>query len=155
MDSGVHKTLFVPWLPQEAFHLFANCISDWWPLETHSLAKKENGEHASAIVIEPHRGGRFYEVLQDGHSRHDWGEVLAYTPGELLTLSWQLGRPITQATEVEVIFSPAGTQTKIDLLHRHWEKLGLEAAEMEKKYSAGWDAVLARFVSFAKTHEAA
>lgn len=155
MDNGVHKTFFVPWPPQEAFHIFANCIGDWWPLETHSLANKDKGEHATAVVIEPHEGARFYEVLSDGHTRIDWGEVQKYIPGQLLTLNWKVGCAPEQATEVEVIFSPAGTQTKIDLLHRHWEKFGPKAEEMQKKYEAGWDVVLARFISFAKTHEAA
>jgi uncharacterized protein YndB with AHSA1/START domain len=155
MDTGIHKTFFVPWQPQEAFHLFVNCIGDWWPLETHTLAKKDKGEHAVSVVIEPHKGARFYEVLSDGHTHIDWGEVLNYVPGEFIILKWQLGRPEAQATQLEVIFSPAGTQTKIDLLHKQWEKFGDEAAAMQKKYESGWDAVLARFVTFAKTHEAA
>src|SRR5262245_47261466 len=148
MDNGIHKTFFVPWPPQEAFHLFANCIGDWWPLDTHTLAKTEKGEHSISVTIEPHTGARCYEVLSDGHTQIDWGEVLRYVSGQFITLSWQLGRPIEQATEVEVVFSPAGAQTKIDLLHRHWEKFGSEAEAMQKKYEAGWDFVLARFVAF-------
>ncbi len=154
LNNALHKTVFVPWLPQEAFHIFTSCIGEWWPLKTHSLADKAKGEQANSIVIEPHAGARFYEVLADGQHR-DWGIVLAYKPGEVLRLCWQMGKPMTQSTEIEIIFSPAGTQTKVDLIHRHWERLGDEGEEKKKQYNTGWDYVLSEFVSFAKTHEAA
>lgn len=154
MENDLHKTVFIPWMPQEAFHLFANCIGEWWPLETHSLADKSKGERAVSVVIEPHPGAPFYEVLADG--RHlKWGDILRYKHGEDLLLSWRLGRPVEQETEVEIIFSPAGAQTKIDLCHRHFKRFGPQAASMKTRYDKGWDNVLSLFVGFAKTHLAA
>lgn len=155
LTNSIHKTLFVPWLPQEAFHMFTNQIGEWWPLATHSLADKNKGEQATSAIIEPHAGGKVYEVLADGHTHKSWGEVLKYVPGQLLTLKWRVNCSGNQATEWEVIFSPAGQQTKIDLLHRGWESFGAEAEDMKQKYDKGWDFVLAQFISFAKTHEAA
>ncbi|MES2905876.1 MAG: hypothetical protein V4691_02425 [Pseudomonadota bacterium] len=154
MDTDIHKTVFVPWMPQEAFHLFVNCIGEWWPLDTHSLADKQKGERATNIVIEPHAGSPFYEVLADGQHKK-WGDVLRYKQGEDLLLSWRLCGPVAQETEVEVIFSTAGAQTKIDLFHRHFKRFGEKAAEKQDCYDKGWDGVLAKFISFSKTHLAA
>lgn len=154
MDNELHKTVFVPFLPQEAFHIFVNCIGEWWPLHSHTLADKDKGERSVAALIEPHDNGRIYETLQNGQQR-EWGKVVKYKLGEFVSLDWQVGCPDGEATEVEVIFSPAGPQTKIDLFHRHWERFGDKAETMKDEYDKGWNDVLHNFISYAATHEAA
>lgn len=154
MTEDIHKTLFVPFMPQEAFHLFANCIGEWWPFQTHSLADRAKGERTVGAVIETHAGGHFYEVLSDGR-KCNWGDVMRYKEGEDLLLAWKLNRPVAQMTEVEVIFSPAGDRTKLDLFHRHFKRFGDKADEMQKNYDKGWSYVLENFLSYCATHQAA
>lgn len=89
--------------------------------------------------IEPRVGGRIYETLEDGEEL-DWGEVLAWQPGRLFRMRWQLGRP--QATEVSVRFDALGDAScRVTLTHDKWENLGDAAAEARAGYDGGWAAV--------------
>jgi hypothetical protein len=52
-------------------------------------------------------------------------------------------------TEVEVTFTalPAESATRVDLVHRDWERLGARADFVRGLYDNGWIAVLDRFVA--------
>src|SRR5205814_774044 len=58
----VVKSVRVARAQADAFRLYTEGLGQWWPLKTHSIG----GEKAKAAVMEPHKGGRLYEVWHDG-----------------------------------------------------------------------------------------
>ena len=101
--SPVVKSIEVRRSADEAFAIFTQEISAWWPLATHTRARSAEGQTTERITIEPRVGGRVYETLTDGQAL-EWGEVLAFSPGVLLELNWRMGRPIDEGTHVRVQF---------------------------------------------------
>ena len=76
--------------PEKAFELFTSRIADWWPLDTHSLGAADKKLPAT-VVMEPHEGGRIYEVSDDGIERI-WGSVTDWRPGDHVAFTWHVGR---------------------------------------------------------------
>jgi uncharacterized protein YndB with AHSA1/START domain len=133
----VEKSITVGIPVEAAFRLFTDGIHTWWPLASHSVGE----ERAESCVLEGRRGGRLYEVLQDG-SEADWGEVLAWEPPRRFVTTWHPGRESATAQELEVVFTAEGDGTRVDLTHRNWELVGGKAEEMRRGYVKGWDYVL-------------
>jgi uncharacterized protein YndB with AHSA1/START domain len=130
--------------PADAFRLFTQQMSAWWPLKTHSRAKDAAGEVTLRVDFEERVGGRIFETLNTGEQR-DWGEVLAWEPGQRVVFSFQFGRPRDKAGEVEVRFDPLdAAHCRVTMTHSHWERLGHEAAEVRGRFAAGFDAVFVR-----------
>jgi hypothetical protein len=128
----------------DAFHLFTEKMSEWWPLRTHSRAIDAAGEVTLRVDIEGHVGGRIFETLNTGEQR-DWGEVLVYEPGRRFVFSFQFGRPRDKAGEVELRFDPLDANScRVTMTHSHWERFGDEAAAVRGRFSAGFDAVFVR-----------
>lgn len=134
--APVRKTLTVPLPPQEAFHLFTAGIATWWPLATHSVGESK----AETVIMEGRASGRFYERSSDGKTA-TWGEIRIWDPPRRLVYSWHPGRTADTAQEVELVFAPAGTGTRIELEHRGWERLGEKAAATRDNYDTGWNHV--------------
>ena len=137
MIEAIRKTVLVDFTPEEAFDLFTARIAKWWPVRTHSYG----GDEVKDVVLEPHVGGRLYEVTAEGEQ--DWGKVLAWEPPTRLLLDWQIGD--ASGTEVEVTFSPEGPGSRVVLEHR-----GFGAADPRERYSDGWDVVLGTYESASK-----
>ncbi len=115
-----------------AFEVFIG--QEWWPVGTHHLAQP----HGSEVVLEPFRGGRWYERAADG-TETDWGTVLAWQPPYRLLLTWQVSPRWTyeadpsRGSQIEVTFTPEGPDaTRVDLTHRHLERYGPEAERMRR-----------------------
>ena len=70
LTEAIRKTVLVDFTPEEAFDLFTARIASWWPVRTHSYG----GDDVKTVVLEPHVGGRLYEVTDAGEQ--DWGSVL-------------------------------------------------------------------------------
>jgi uncharacterized protein YndB with AHSA1/START domain len=135
------KTVTVHRSPADAFRLFTEEMSAWWPLKRHSRARDAAGEVTVRVDFETRVGGRIYETLNTGEQR-DWGEVLAYDPGRRVAFSFQMGRPRDKSGEVEVRFEAIdGASTRVTLTHTHWERFGDEAEVMRGRFANGWDAV--------------
>jgi uncharacterized protein YndB with AHSA1/START domain len=144
--AAVRKTLVVRAPPEAAFRVFTEGFDRWWP-RSHHIGKSE----LAKAVIEPRRGGRWYEICVDG-SECEWGEVLAWDPPRRLLLAWRLDARWEYdpdlLTEVEVRFTPAGDgQTQVDFEHRGFENMGAggEAARASVDGPNGWGAILAEF----------
>ncbi len=133
----VVKRVKVDLVPQEAFRLFTEGIHRWWPLRRHAVDEKR----AVSCVFEQRRGGRLYEVYQDG-GQADWGTVLLWEPPDRVAFTWHPGRSPDTAQEVEVTFRKAAGGTEVQLTHRGWEKLGPKAGETRAGYDSGWSYVL-------------
>ena len=140
--APVVKTLTVRCSPADAFATFTERIADWWPLRTHSMGQ----ERAESVRVEPGIDGRIVERLADG-AETVWAHMLDWDPPQRLRFSWHPGRDcsrtqIDEATEVEVTFTHEGDGTRVELVHRGWERLGDRAAAARESYQTGWDPVL-------------
>ena len=142
-DTAVRRSVTVNRSVEDAFRLFTEGMSTWWPFETHSIGK--DGADAEEAVLEGREGGRLYERMADGHTSH-WATVLVWEPPTRLVLSWEL-RPDRPPTEVEVRFSAAGDATRVELEHRGWERLGNQAEEAKAGYDSGWEVVLGHYAA--------
>lgn len=142
--APVRRSLRVAAEPARAFEIFTTGMTRWWPRD-----KSINRSPITAIVIEPRAEGRWFERGEDG-SECQWGKVLAWEPPGRLVLAWQIS-PEWQydgelVTEVEVLFSPDGEGTLVELEHR-LEGYG-EAAERMRGIlgsEQGWGSVLKAF----------
>jgi uncharacterized protein YndB with AHSA1/START domain len=143
-EAAVRREITVNAPPERAFSVFAERFDVWWP-RGHHIGDAEMQE----AIIEPRAGGRWYERGVDG-SECDWGEVLAYDPPHRLLLSWHLNGEWAydpdpaHASEVEVTFTPAGEGTRVELVHRHFERHGASAEGLRRGVSAdgGWGGLL-------------
>ena len=139
--APVVKTVDVRRAVRDAFRLFTEEMSAWWPIATHSRARDADGEKTVSVTFEPRVGGRLYETLNTGEER-DWGEVLAYEPDSRVAFSFQMGRPKDKAGEVEVRFEPLDDGAcRVTLIHSHWERMGDEAEVLRGRFNNGWEFV--------------
>ena len=60
------KTVEVRRSPADAFRLFTEEMSAWWPMKKHSRARDAAGEVTVRVDFEVHVGGRIYETLNTG-----------------------------------------------------------------------------------------
>ncbi|MDX2277414.1 MAG: SRPBCC domain-containing protein [Hyphomonadaceae bacterium] len=138
--SPIVKTIEVRRTADDAFRIFTQETSAWWPLKSHSRARTADGEVALRVEIETRIGGRIYETLNTGEHR-DWGEVLAYEPGKRFLFTFELGRAKEKSGEVEVTFEPLGAGTcRVTLTHAHWERYD-DAEIMRGRFAKGWEEV--------------
>lgn len=139
-DDPIRKTVTVPLAPAEAFDLFTESLGDWWPSESHSLSAAD-GDLPETIKVEPKTGGQILETKPDG-STHPWGRITRFDPGKAFGVSWHVGRPEEEATDLLVVFTPTDAGTRVDLTHGGFGKLGEAATAMAANYMTGWDLVL-------------
>jgi len=143
--APVRKTIFVNAPPERAFAVFTSGIGDWWP-KSHKIGEAD----LDRPVIDPRAGGRWYQIGVDG-SECDIGKVAAWEPPARLILIWQLTAEFKfdpdLATEVEVLFTPEGNGTRVDLEHRNLERLGESAEKLREAVDApgGWSGLLALY----------
>jgi uncharacterized protein YndB with AHSA1/START domain len=143
--APVRKTLRVNAPPARAFDVFTSGMSRWWP-PTHTMLKAPFKES----IVEPRAGGRWYHIGADG-SESDTGTVRVWEPPSRLVLVWRLNAQWHYDpdldTEVEINFIPDGAGTKVELEHRHIERMrdGAEAARTAVDGPNGWGAILEEY----------
>jgi uncharacterized protein YndB with AHSA1/START domain len=142
--APVRESLTVERDLEDAFRIFTAEMTTWWPFEPHSIG----GGETERVTLEPRVGGRLYETMRSG-AEHEWGRVTAWDPPNRVVFAWYPGDEPERATEVEIRFAAADGNTRVDLEHRGWERLGERAAESRDAYSNGWPRVLGRFVEAA------
>lgn len=126
---------------RHAFEVFTERIGDWWPAESHSIEE----DHATRAAMDCREGGRIFELHEDG-SQADWGVISVWEPPGRLVFSWNPSYEARPATEIEVVFVEiSSSETRVDLEHRHWERLGDRGPELRRDYDEGWLPVLHRY----------
>jgi uncharacterized protein YndB with AHSA1/START domain len=145
-DPAIRRSTHVEAPVEHAFEVFTRRMHAWWPLSTHSIRAGREGLAPAELHLELRAGGRFYE--QTGDEQASWGSVLAYEPPHRIVLEWHVN-PANPATEVEVTFAAEGDGTRVELVHRGWERFA--GAETRGNYASenGWSAVLARYADAA------
>jgi uncharacterized protein YndB with AHSA1/START domain len=139
--APVRKRVRVACDVEHAFRTFTEAIDTWWPLRTHSMSAGPEGEHPpEKVVFEQQPGGRVYEIAHDGREC-TWGTLLAYDAPHRVVLEWTVN-PAAPPTEVEVVFSPDGDGTIVELEHRGWERYAEGGTGARESYDSGWPGVL-------------
>lgn len=138
MTTPLRLTLEVGCAPEDAFDVWTQRFSLWWPAD-HTVT----GDPA-LVALEPGLGGRIYERATDG-TEHEWGAITLWEPPERLGYLWHLMRDRADATEVEITFRPEGSGTRVEIEHRGWERLGADADLWRTRNQAGWSTLLPHF----------
>jgi len=60
--NSVRKVMSVKAPPEVAWRVFTEKMGTWWPLAEYKIGKAK----AVDAIIEPHVGGRWYELGEDG-----------------------------------------------------------------------------------------
>lgn len=154
--APVRKLLRVNTSVTRAYDVFTRHHRSWWPA-THTFLKAPLKD----TIIVPLVNGRWYQTAVDG-TQCDIGRVLVWEPGFRLVLSWQINAEWQYdpdlVTEVEVKFAPEGEDvTRVELEHRHLERLGAKAEEFREKADAptGWTAILENYQRAVEAKKAA
>ena len=143
--APVRKNIRVHASQARAFEVFTSGLGRWWPLKA-GIGKTP----MKAMVLEPHLGGRWYELAEDG-SQADVGRILLWEPPHRFVVSWDINaqwKPDrTVGSEVEFRFVADGPDaTFVELEHRKFEPMGAEAgASMRKDVDGGWPGLLELF----------
>ena len=139
-DLIIRKEIHVGVPVERAFEVFTAGWHEWWPMETHSMAKG-----VSSIDWRP--GGLAIETA--GNQTFEWADVLEYDPPSSFLLRWRVN-PEKPPTELRVAFFAEEGGTRVELTHAGWESFADRADDEFQGYTSGWDAVLGRYVSHAK-----
>lgn len=126
---------------EHAFDVWTARTTSWWP-RSHTVSQEKGLE----VVFEGRPGGRIFERTRGGREI-EWGEVTVWEPPRRLLYMWRIATDAPSATEVEITFSSRGEQTRIDIEHRGWEKLGDRGQGWRDTNQGGWDGTLPYYVS--------
>jgi uncharacterized protein YndB with AHSA1/START domain len=138
----IRRSLKVRCSAEEAFRVFAEQMSSWWPLDTHSRAADEelSGVTAVGVEMEPKEDGQVLERLSNGE-RRSWGRILVWDPPARVVIAWKPNGKAQPPTELEVNFRAEGTGTRVLLEHRGWERLGESGQKARAGFVKGWPRV--------------
>jgi uncharacterized protein YndB with AHSA1/START domain len=132
-----------------AFAVWTAETSRWWPTD-HTMTT----EPGVQVVFEPRVGGRIFERTVGG-AEFEWGEITVWEPPRRLGYLWHLRADRSDATDVEITFTPRGAfTTRVDVEHRGWERLGARGASWRIANRAGWSGVLPHFTGACSIGEA-
>jgi uncharacterized protein YndB with AHSA1/START domain len=146
VDPGVREiTVSAP--IATCFDVFVNRLNAWWPPE-HHVGQRDVVE----FRIEPHVGGRCYDVDTTGGASH-WGTVLTIDPPARFCFAWHvqgdwtIDRDPALQSEDDVTFTVIDdATTAVRLEHRHLERHRLAPSVAQGVASpGGWMGGLERF----------
>lgn len=124
-------TVTVAVSPAEAFLMFTRDINLWW----RRGPRFRNAPGSTGIIcVEPRLGGRVFEsydidAAQGGaHDNNqrviEIGRNKIWDPPNRLLFEWRLVNfAPDERTEVEVLFKPSATGTRVTVIHRGWSHL--------------------------------
>ena len=105
--------------PEAAFEVFTREVDLWWRRGPRYRRLLRGG----VVHIEPAVGGRVFEAGEGGATR-DMGTVTAWDPPRRLVLEWRGANfAKDEKTQVEVLFEPTETGTRVTVHHSGWSSL--------------------------------
>lgn len=131
----IRKSVLLPCAPGQAFALFTERITEWWPPDHRPTRDSE-----SRLFLT--EAGRFWEQDRGGREV-ELGRVQVWEAPHRLVLSFYLGTDAAHPTEVEVGFTPEAGGTRVTVTHRPTplsEDLWTLRAQ---KFDRSWEALLA------------
>jgi hypothetical protein len=133
---------------ERAFEIFTAEMTSWWPSHHHI-----GSTPIERIVIEPHTGGRWYTVHEDGAQTYT-GVVVVWDPPGRFVVTWQIGSDWKYhdnlVTTVDVRFDEEGPgRTRVRLEHRDLDAFGADAAAMRETFGqpGAWTATLEAYAA--------
>jgi uncharacterized protein YndB with AHSA1/START domain len=121
--------------PDEAFTLFTERISEWWP-PSHRLTK----DAASRIILSA--DGTFRERASDGREV-DLGRVRIWEPPTHIALDFFLGTGSESPTDVLIVFAPEPAGTRVSVRHQPGDASAALWQERVARFETSWPLVLA------------
>ena len=108
--------------PLRAFTLFTEDVDAWW---ARGPKNRFRAPWAGVMRFEPGVGGRLIEIYdEDEGDFYEVGRIHVWEPGRRLVFDWRIPNFAPgEITQVEIIFEPSGTGTRVTLEHRGWETL--------------------------------
>jgi len=143
--APVREEIRVEAAPARALEIFTTQMGRWW-----NPAYTINASPLKDVRLEGKRGGRWFEVGEDG-SQRDWGKVLVWEAPRGIVLAWQVSAEWKfdpkLVTELEVRFAADGARTRVELEHRNLDRYGDKAEAMRGMLASpdGWAGLLKRF----------
>lgn len=131
----IQKSVLLPCDKAQAFALFTEEISVWWPPE-----RRHTKDADSRIVLA--EDGPFFEESSDGE-RAQLGRVKLWDPPHRLELDWYPGTGPDAPTRVAVTFVEEDHGTRVRVEHGPLPVSEQLYPTRADKYAASWDLVLA------------
>jgi uncharacterized protein YndB with AHSA1/START domain len=116
--ARVTVTVAVP--PSDAFRIFTEDIQLWW--RRGPRFRNAPGD-AGLIALEPQVGGRVFESYSINTTEHviEIGRIRVWEPPRRLLFDWRAANFAPgERTEVEVLFEPAPSGTRVTVTHSGW-----------------------------------
>jgi uncharacterized protein YndB with AHSA1/START domain len=131
-QARVTVSVAVP--PGEAFRIFTEEIDQWWRRGPRFRNTRDGRGERGMLCIEPKVGGRVFESIDteiDGSAGMgaatrviEIGQVSVWEPARRLVFSWRASNfAPAESTEVEALFEPAPSGTRLTVTHRGWSAL--------------------------------
>ncbi len=138
--------------PAEAFTIFTEDINLWW--RRGPRFRNTAGDNG-IICIESGVGGRVFESYKaevTNSTQHDErvieiGRIKIWDPPHRLLFDWRSSNfAPNEHTEVEVLFQPSASGTRVTVIHRGWRAIrpdhpvrhGLQSAEFIRMMGLWW-----------------
>jgi uncharacterized protein YndB with AHSA1/START domain len=109
--------------PQRAFEVFTQEIDLWW--RRGPRFRNARGD-SGIIALEPGAGGRVFESFREGDVETviEIGRTRVWEPPRRLVFAWRnVNFAPAEETEVEVLFEPSASGTRVTVMHRGWSQL--------------------------------
>ena len=140
MIEPIRISVVVDCSADHAFDTWTRRATSWWPPE-HTASH----EPGARIIFEPRAGGRIFERTASGREI-EWGQIVEWQPPRRLRYLWRIATEGKNATDVDIAFSEERNgETRVDIEHGGWDRLGELGQPWRDANHAGWDGVLPAF----------
>ena len=145
--------------PVDAFEIFTKETDLWW---RRGLKYRLAGRRPGTLCFEAGLGGRLFESFETESGTHVYeaGRVIVWEPPSRLAFKWRAANfAPDESTEVEVLFEPTATGTRVTVLHRGWASIrpdhparhGLEGAAFSRSMGLWWGDQLTSLREYSET----
>jgi uncharacterized protein YndB with AHSA1/START domain len=152
-------SLAVAVAPAIAFEVFTQETDLWW---RRGLRYRLAGRRPGSLRFEPGLGGRLFESFEtpSGIQVYEAGRVTVWQPPSRLVFTWRNSNFVAEeSTEVEVLFEPTHTGTRVTVQHRGWSAIrsdhparhGLDDAAFSRMMGLWWGDLMTGLREFIET----